>query len=115
MGETDVNQFMQLRNQLVIPAENFGKKKRFSPLLIPTMSKDMVEQLKVAHKVVRIVDRANRQFCVTFTVHCCGTLWTSQKAFMLKSEFLQGRERTKSFKKLFRLNINLKISSVYLM
>ena len=34
-------------------------------LLIPTMSKDMDEQLKLAHKVVDVVNRANRKICVT--------------------------------------------------
>ena len=29
------------------------------------MSKDMDEQLKLAHKVVDVVDRANRKLCVT--------------------------------------------------
>ena len=31
------------------------------------MSKDMHEQLKVPHKVVDIVDRADRKICVTFS------------------------------------------------
>ena len=36
-----------------------------TPVLIPTMSKDMDEQLKLAHKVVDVVDRANKKICVT--------------------------------------------------
>ena len=36
-----------------------------TPVLLPTMSKDMDEQLKLAHKVVDIVNRANRKICVT--------------------------------------------------
>ena len=32
---------------------------------MPTMSKDMDEQLKQAHKVVDVVDRANSKSCVT--------------------------------------------------
>ena len=35
------------------------------PVLILTMSKDMEEQLKLAHKVVDILDRANRKIYVT--------------------------------------------------
>ena len=58
MGETDFNQFMRLRNQLVNPAENFATEKNLTPLLIPTMSKDLDEQLNLAHKVVDLVDRA---------------------------------------------------------
>ena len=65
MGVADFNQFMRMRNQLVNAAENFTKEENLSPLLIPTMSKDMDEQLKLAHKVVDLVDRANRKNCVT--------------------------------------------------
>ena len=36
-----------------------------TPVLITTMSKDMDEQLTLAHKVVEVVDRANRKICVT--------------------------------------------------
>ena len=36
-----------------------------TPLLIPTRSKDMDEPIRLAHKVVDVVDGANRKFCVT--------------------------------------------------
>ena len=65
MGEADFNQLMRLRNHLVIAAENFAREENLSPVLIPRMSKDMDEQLKLAHKVVDVVDRANRKFCLT--------------------------------------------------
>ena len=68
-GEEDFNQFMQLRNQLVNAAENFPREENFTPVLIPTMSKDMDEQLKLAHNVVDAVDRANRKICVTLPRH----------------------------------------------
>ena len=55
-GETDFNKFARLRNQLVIAAENFAREENLFPGLIPTMSRDMDEQLKLAHKVVDIVD-----------------------------------------------------------
>ena len=56
MGEADFKQFMRLRNQLVNAAENFAKVENLTPVLIPTMSRDMDEQLKLAHKVVDVVD-----------------------------------------------------------
>ena len=56
MGETELNQFMQLRNQMVIAAEKFVSEENFSPLLIPTMSKNTDEQIKLAHEVVDVVD-----------------------------------------------------------
>ena len=63
MGMAEFNQFMRLRNQLA--AKNFAREENLTPVLIPTMSKDMDEQLKLAHKVVDVVDRANRKVCVT--------------------------------------------------
>ena len=63
--ETDFNQFMCLKNQLVIATENFGREENLSPELIPTMSKDMDEQLKLAHKAVDVMNRPNRKICVT--------------------------------------------------
>ena len=65
MGEADFNQFMRLRNQLVNAAENFAREENLTPVLIPTMSRDMDEQLKLAHKVVDVVDRTNRKISVT--------------------------------------------------
>ena len=65
MGEADFNQFMRLRNQLVNPAEKFAREEKFTPVLLPTMSRDIDEQLKLAHKVVDVVGRTNRKICVT--------------------------------------------------
>ena len=65
MGESDFNQFMRLRNQLVNAAENFAREENLTRVLIPTMSKDMDEKLKWAHKVADVVDRASRKICVT--------------------------------------------------
>ena len=65
MGEADFNQFMRLRNQLVNAAENFAREEDLTPVLIPTMSADIDEQLKLAHKVVDVVHRRNRKICVT--------------------------------------------------
>ena len=64
-GEADFNQFMRLRYQLVNAAENSAREKTLTPVLIPTMSIGMDEQLKLAHNVVDVVDRANRKICVT--------------------------------------------------
>ena len=64
-GEAVFNQFIRFRNQLVIAAENFAREENLFPVLIPTLSKDLDEQLKLAHKVVNLVDRANKNICVT--------------------------------------------------
>ena len=65
MGETDSKLFVQLRSQLAITAEDFAREEILCSVLIPTMSKDMDEQFKLAHKVVDVVDRANKKICVT--------------------------------------------------
>ena len=65
MGEADFNQFMRLRNKLVNAAKNFAREENLTPVLIPTLSRDMDEQLKLAQKVVDVVDRTNRKICVT--------------------------------------------------
>ena len=65
MVEAVFNQFMRLRNQLVNAAENYAREENLTPVLIPKMSTDMDKQLKLAHKVVDVVDRANRKICVT--------------------------------------------------
>ena len=65
MGEADFNQFMGLRNQLVNALENIAREKNLTQVLIPTKSKHLDGQLKLAHKVVDVVDRANRKSCLT--------------------------------------------------
>ena len=63
IGEADFNQFMRLRNHMV--SKKLCKKRKFDPLLIPIMFKDMDDQIKLAHKIVDLVDTANRNICVT--------------------------------------------------
>ena len=65
MRDADFNQFMRLRNQLVNAAENFAREENLNPVLKLTMSKDMDEQLKLAHKVVDVVDRAKSDLCAS--------------------------------------------------
>ena len=65
MGGADFNQFMRLRIQLINAASKFAREESLTPVQIPTMSEHMDEKLKLAHKVVDVVDRANRKICVT--------------------------------------------------
>ena len=64
-GDADSDQFMRLRDRLIIAAEKFGTGEIFTSVLIPTLSKDLDEQLILARKLVDVVDRANRKICVT--------------------------------------------------
>ena len=70
MGEADFNQFMRLRNQLVKAAEIFAKEENLTPVLIPTISRGMDKQLKLANNVVDVVDRTNRKICDSAAVQC---------------------------------------------
>ena len=65
LGETDFNRFIRLNNQPVIAAENFGREENMSPVLIPTLSKDMNGHLKPTHRVIDVVYRANRKVLAT--------------------------------------------------
>ena len=65
MGEADFKQFIRRRNQLAVAADNFHRGQNLSPVLQSTLSKDMEEQLKLVHKLIDVVDRANRRICVT--------------------------------------------------
>ena len=65
MGEGYFKRFIRLRNQMVNAAENLSREENLSPMLIPTMSKDMNEKLKLANKLIDVVDRTNRKVYVT--------------------------------------------------
>ena len=110
MGEADFNQFMRLRNQLVNAAENFARVENLTPVLIPTMSKDMDEQLKLAHKVVDVVDQAQREICVTL-------LWYNvdepQSSYAQVRPF--ARKEDEKFQQVVYVICKPKNSSIYLM
>ena len=65
MEEADYDHSIRLRNHLVNAAGNFAREEELCPVLIPELSEDMNEQLKLSHKVVDLMDRANRRISVT--------------------------------------------------
>ena len=65
LGESDFNQFVRQRNQIVVAADNFLREQNLSPVLKPTLSKYMEEQLKLVHKVIDVVDCPHRRICAT--------------------------------------------------
>ena len=65
MGEADFNQFIRLRNQLVVAVRDFSREENLPPLQVKLLAKDIKEQLKLTHKVVEVVDRPHRKICVT--------------------------------------------------
>ena len=65
MGEADLNQFIRLRNQLVVVVRDFSREEILPPVHVKLLAKDMEEQLKLTHKFVEIVDRPHRKICVT--------------------------------------------------
>ena len=63
--EAVFNQFIRQINQLAVAADNFLREQKLLSVLQSTLSKDMEEQLKLAHKVNNVVDRPNRRICMT--------------------------------------------------
>ena len=66
---SDWYEMLQLRNLLGIATENLAREENLSLVLIPTMSKDMDEQLKLALKLVDVFDRANEKTYVTLLLY----------------------------------------------
>ena len=65
MGVADFNQFIRLRNQLVVAVRDFSKGESLLPVQVKLLAKDMEEQLKLTHKNVEFVDRPHGKICVT--------------------------------------------------
>ena len=65
MGETDFNQFIRLRYQLVVAVRDFSKQEKLPPVQMKLLAEAMEEQLKLTHKVLEVVDRPDRKICVT--------------------------------------------------
>ena len=111
MGEANFNQFMQLANQLVNAARNFDREESLTPRLIPTKFKDMHEQLKLSHKVIDVVDRANRKICVTLLRYNVD----KPESSYAQIQILAKKKEDKKFQQVIFVNWNLKKFSVYLM
>ena len=63
MGDVEFNELMHWRDEPVIAAKFSGREENLFPVLIRTMFKDSDEQLKLAYKVVDIVDFPYRKVC----------------------------------------------------
>ena len=68
LAEADFSQFKRQSNQPVVAADNFLREKNLSPVLQPTLSKDMEVQMKLVHKVFDVVDRPKIKICVTAAI-----------------------------------------------
>ena len=65
MGEADFNQFIRLRNQLVVAVRDFSKEENLPPVQVELLAKNTDEQLELAYRVVEVVDQPHRKICVT--------------------------------------------------
>ena len=65
MGEADFNQFIRLRNQLVVAVRDFSTEENLFPVQVKLLAKDMEELLKLKHRVVEVVDWPHSKICVT--------------------------------------------------
>ena len=100
MVEADFNQFMPLRNQLVNVGENSAVQEKLTPVLITKMSKDMDEQLKLAHKVVDVVDRAKRKICLTL-------LWYKPESTCAQIRLFASKKEVEKFQQVVYMNHKL--------
>ena len=110
-GEADFNQLKPLWNQLVIGAGNVGRKENFSLLQIPSLSKDMDKQLKLAYSLVNVVDRANRKICVTLLRYNVGN---PENASVQVGYFVRKTENKNSQQNVYK-DYNIENLSIYLM
>ena len=94
---------MRLRNQLVVAAKNFARKENLSSVLIPTPSKDTDEQLNLAHKVVDVVYRANRNNCVSLLLYSVDELASSY----VEVQFFSRRKENEKFQQVVYANSKL--------
>ena len=60
-GGAHINQFLRLWTQRVVAAGNFSSEENLSLEQIPTVLKEMDQQLKLAHEVVDVLIRANKK------------------------------------------------------
>ena len=101
--EADINRVLRLRSQLVIAAKNFGIEENLSPVLIHKMYQDMDEQLKLAQKVVDVVDRAHKKVCVTLLRYNVD----KQQNWYAKARLFWRNKEHERFQQILRVNCKL--------
>ena len=69
-GEAYLEHFGQLKSQLVVIAKDFGTKRHLNPVLIPTVSKDLDEKLKLAKRLFKLW----RDQTEKYVRLCCSTI-----------------------------------------
>ena len=84
-GKEDFTKLLTLRNQLFVAAKNFIREDNLSFTQIARMSNGMDEQLKLARKVIDVVDRPDR---VIFLRLSCVIRKANQRFDMLESDRL---------------------------
>ena len=55
-GDAHLNQFVRLRNQLVVAVRDFSKRENLAPVQVKILTKYMEEQLKLTHKDIEVAD-----------------------------------------------------------
>ena len=65
LGQYDFKQFLRLRDQLIVAADNFTKEENLPNIKDVGLSSDIGEQLKHVHKVIEIAEGAKFKVCVT--------------------------------------------------
>ena len=114
MGEADINQFVRLRNQLVVAVRDFSNEENLPTVQVTLLAEDREEQLRLTHKVVEVVDRSHRKICLNmlrYNVEKPETSYVQVRLFGKRRD----EEKFYQFINLFLLTINLMILLFYLM
>ena len=94
-----------MRYQLVIVEENYAREEDLSPVLISTLSKDVDEQLKLAHKVVDVVEGVNRKPCVTLLRYSVN----KSESFSARNQFSSRNQEYEKFQQIVYVKYKLRI------
>ena len=83
-GDAEINQFIRLRNELVVAVIDFSKEENLAPVQVKLLAKDMEEQLKRTHRFVEVIDRPPRKICMNmlrYNVENPKTLYVQVRLF----------------------------------
>ena len=96
LEQYDFKQFLRLRNQLTVAADNFTKEDNLPYINIVGLSRDIDKQLKHVHKVIEIAEGPSAKCAL----QCCATKRTIPKHSTRRYDSLHAGRRKKIFNNL---------------
>ena len=89
----------------MLAAENFAREEKLSPVVIPKVSKEMDEQLKLSHNLVDAVDKANRKNCVILLRYSV----KKSEIFFAQNRFFARKTEVEKFQQIVIVNYKLAV------